>query len=102
MSLPIVVNENQVKVFNFYQQGNIYQATFFRRKLHKLVRLFDLASRTAAYTLGYALAEKNDTVLITVGLDGYKVWTDLRSTVAPQPVSQLNRPPTPADDFYSP
>ncbi|MEO1591827.1 MAG: hypothetical protein AAFU71_11115 [Cyanobacteria bacterium J06632_22] len=90
MSLPIVVNENQVKIFNFYQQGNIYQATVFRRRLHKLVRLFDLASRTAAYTLGYALAENDDGVLITVGLDGYKVWTDLRSSVAPQPVCQLD------------
>ncbi|MEO0539790.1 MAG: hypothetical protein AAFZ80_02875 [Cyanobacteria bacterium P01_A01_bin.105] len=93
MSLPIVVNENQIKVFNFYQQGNIYQATFFRRRLHKLVRLFDLASRAAAYTLGYALAEKDDVVLVTVGLDGYKVWTDVRSEVAPQPICQLNRSP---------
>jgi len=91
MSLPIVVNENQVRIFNFYQQGNVYQATVFRRRLHKLVRLFDLASRTAAYTLGYALGER-DNVLITVGLDGYKVWTDLRSDVAPQPICQLEAP----------
>jgi hypothetical protein len=93
MSLPIVVNEAQVKVFNFYQQGNIYQATFFRRTLHKLVRLFDLGERTAAYTLSYALAEQGDAVLITVGLDGYKVWADVRSEVAPHPIASLSGNP---------
>jgi hypothetical protein len=93
MSLPIVVHEAQVKVFNFYQQGHIYQATFFRHQLHKLVRLFDLGERTAAYTLSYTLAEQGDTVLITVGLDGYKVWVDVRSVIAPQPIASLSGNP---------
>lgn len=88
MSLPFVTHENQVKVFNFYQTGNIYQATFFRSRLHKLVRLFELGDRTTAYRLGYELAEETTSVLITVSIDGYKVWTDLRSDAQPQPLDQ--------------
>ncbi|MEM9905832.1 MAG: hypothetical protein AAF921_12490 [Cyanobacteria bacterium P01_D01_bin.44] len=88
MSLPLVVHENQIKAFNCSQEGSIYKATFFRSTLHKLVRLFDLDNRIAAYTLGYGLADQGDVVLITVGANGYKVWTDVRSAVAPHPVEQ--------------
>ncbi|MEM9162543.1 MAG: hypothetical protein AAGC54_05680 [Cyanobacteria bacterium P01_F01_bin.4] len=82
----MVVHENQIKAFNCYQEGSTYKATFFRSTLHKLVRLFDPDNRIAAYTLGYGLADQGDMVLITVGASGYKVWTDVRSTVAPHPV----------------
>lgn len=86
MFLPLVVHETQIKAFDYHQQGSVYKGTFFRSTLHKLVHLFDEDNRIAAYTLGYGLADRGDMVLITVGANGYKVWTDVRSTVAPYPV----------------
>ncbi|MEM8806150.1 MAG: hypothetical protein AAGF01_09000 [Cyanobacteria bacterium P01_G01_bin.38] len=88
MFLPLVVHETQIKAFNYHQQGSVYKATFFRSTLHKLVRLFDEDNRIAAYTLGYGLADQGDMVLITVGANGYKVWADVRSAIAPHPVEQ--------------
>lgn len=86
MSIPLVVHETQIKAFKYHQKGSVYKATFFRSTLHKLVRQFDEEHRIAAYTLGYGLADQGDIVLITVGPNGYKIWTDVRSTVAPYPV----------------
>ncbi|MEL7495566.1 MAG: hypothetical protein AAGJ95_16600, partial [Cyanobacteria bacterium J06554_11] len=82
MSLPLVINESQAEVFNFYHQGCLYQGMSFQHELYMHVRLFAETGRLKAYALADYLQEKAKVVIVVSKL-GYRVGLALRSGISP-------------------
>ena len=79
--MPYVIEESQIKPFNFYHQGQRIQAILFRDHLYVLKQAFQLKDRLDAYHHSYELNEWTQ-VMLTVGQTGYRLWTDLRAAVS--------------------
>lgn len=80
MSMPYVIEESQIKSFNFYHQGRQIPAILFRDHLYVLKQAFQVAERLDAYHRSYEL-NKVAHAMLTVGQAGYRLWTDLSSAV---------------------
>ncbi len=82
MSLPLVINESQANVFNFYHQGCFYQGMTFQHELYMHVRLFAETGRLKAYALADYLQERSK-VVIVVSKVGYRVGVALHPGMSP-------------------
>ena len=91
MSLPLLVPEDQVQVFNFYRDGAIYRAMSYRNQIYKLVDVLPIASRQRVYDLGCQYGAQGDDVVITLAEaeQCYRLWVNVQSTHAVEPVCQL-------------
>lgn len=81
MSMPYVIEESQIKPFNFYHQGQRIPAVMFREQLYILKQAFRPTDRLDAYNRSCELNSMNQ-VMMTVGQAGYRLWTDFSSAVA--------------------
>ncbi|MEL6246392.1 MAG: hypothetical protein AAFY78_17425 [Cyanobacteria bacterium J06648_16] len=81
MSLPYVLEESQIKPFNFYHKGKRVPAIIFRDHLYVLQQVFGIKERLNAYDSSYRLNEQSD-VLMTASTAGYRLWADLRPSMA--------------------
>jgi hypothetical protein len=89
MLLPVVMREQGIKSFNYYQNQAIYRAIAFQNRLYKLVHTFDAEHRQRAYDIGCKLSNRGDLIVITVSDDGYKIWANLQSEAPAKPVLDL-------------
>lgn len=80
MSMPYVIEESQVKPFNFYHQGQRIPALMFREQLYILKQAFQPTERLNAYNRSYELNNMAQ-VMMTVGQAGYRIWTDFSAAV---------------------
>ncbi|MEL6139317.1 MAG: hypothetical protein AAFR42_18170 [Cyanobacteria bacterium J06628_6] len=81
MSLPYVLEESQIKPFNFYHQGKRVPAVVFRDHLYVLKKVFGSKERLNAYDSSYQLNEQSS-VLMTASRNGYRLWADLQPSLA--------------------
>lgn len=75
--LPIVINEHQGALFNFYFQGEIRQGMRYMNALYGLAHIVQAGYRDAAYDIACQLAASGTSVVITVAKEQYKIWTNL-------------------------
>ncbi len=80
MSTPYVIEESQIKPFNFYHQGRRIPAVLFREQLYVLKQVFQPTDRLDAYNRSYELNNITQ-VMMTVGQAGYRLWTDLANAL---------------------
>ncbi|MGP1384192.1 MAG: hypothetical protein ACTS2F_11585 [Thainema sp.] len=90
MSLPLLISEQQVQPFNYYQDGAIFCAIAFQRKFYKRVCQFKQAERSKAYTVGYQFGEHGNSVVITASDTHYTLWVDVRADVAAIPIIEMS------------
>lgn len=76
---PMVVSEEQVRIFNYYYAGQLCQGMMCQNRLYRLISSFRLEERPKAYALGYKLNKKSTCTIITQARDRWDVWQDLRS-----------------------
>ena len=87
--LPVIVHETLASLFNFYQEGQIYQGMSCQKRLYKLMSTHTIESRLQAYAVGCELSGRGNQVVITVSPKHYKVWVGLRSQPIAQPSLDL-------------
>ena len=80
---PLVLNDHQVCLFNFYQDGSIKPGMHYGHHLYGEVRKFDAKDRLAAYTLANQVAETGCRAVITVSKHSYQVWVRLHAAEYP-------------------
>jgi hypothetical protein len=89
MSLPIIAPDSSLKIFKFYQDCAICEATIHRGVILKLVKSFPLTSSREAFQFACLLSQSY-TTLLSPSIKSYKVWVDVRcSTVASLPKTRL-------------
>lgn len=90
MSLPSLINEQQVRPFNYYQDGAIFCAIAFQHKFYKRVCQFKPADRSKVYTIGCQLGEHGNDVVITASDTHYTLWVDLCADIAAIPILEMS------------
>ncbi|MBF2028019.1 MAG: hypothetical protein IGS48_14850 [Oscillatoriales cyanobacterium C42_A2020_001] len=78
--LPLVLNEHQVHLFNFYLDGEIHLGMRHGVSLFGLVNTFAVSQRSEAYQCANKLAQAGRSVSITVSRQHYKVWIRLAAS----------------------
>ena len=89
MSLPSLISEQQVRPFNYYQDGAIFCAIAFQHRFYKRVYQFDQVERSKAYAIGCQLGERGRDVVITASNQHYTLWVDLHADIAAIPVLEI-------------
>ncbi|MFE4106148.1 hypothetical protein [Almyronema epifaneia] len=89
MFLPQVVADSEIKSFNFYQSGIIYQATVYQNVIYKLISDFKFSDRQGAYLTACDLCENGMQSLVTAAVDAYYVWVDVRSEAKARAILRL-------------
>ncbi len=89
MSLPLLISEQQVRPFNYYQDGAIFCAIAFQHKFYKRVYRFDQIERSKAYVMGCQISEHGNDVIMTASDQYYTLWVDLRADIAAIPVLEI-------------
>jgi len=77
--LPLVLNEHQVNLFNFYWAGEVRIGMRHGTSLYGQVSTFARSQRAEAYHCANQLAQAGRSVTITVSHHHYKVWVCLRA-----------------------
>lgn len=78
--LPIVLNEHQVCLFNFYLNEMIHQGMRYQTSLYGLIQTFKVDQRESAYDLACNLAQNSAAVVITIAQNKYSIWLALSAT----------------------
>ncbi|NJL87278.1 MAG: hypothetical protein HC886_16955 [Leptolyngbyaceae cyanobacterium SM1_1_3] len=89
MFLPQVVADSEIKSFNFYQGGIIYQATVYQNVIYKLISDFKFSDRQGAYLTACDLCENGTQSLVSAAADAYYVWVDVRSEAKARAILRL-------------
>jgi hypothetical protein len=79
--LPIIIHEQIIQFFRFYRNGNLQHGMSYRGQLYKLVKSFPTHTRSEAYALGNRFSHQGYQSVITVTLQTYRVWIELRAPV---------------------
>lgn len=88
MSLPTIVPESQITVFNFYRDNAIYEGMTFKGRLYKRVRLYASQERLRAFEQACDLSISGDVIVTIKNHKGdYVLWIDVRADVDCMPVS---------------
>lgn len=78
--LPLVINENIVQLFNYWNEG-IKEGMNHKGELYAHVRSYPSDARLQAYELGCAMAQKGMQICVTCSQSGYKVWMNMKSSM---------------------
>ncbi|MBE7383442.1 MAG: hypothetical protein F6J95_018755 [Leptolyngbya sp. SIO1E4] len=76
--LPIVIPEELVSSFKYWQEG-IKVGMAYQNELYAQLKIYGPDKRLDAYEYGYQLSEAGNQVCITVTTSGYTLWKSLRS-----------------------
>lgn len=76
--LPIVLNDHQVHLFNFYMGEKIRQGMRHKDGLYGLAQDFSAQMRLEAYRYASELAASGLPVVMTASAHGYRVWVSLQ------------------------
>lgn len=79
---PLVLNEHQVHLFNFYLDGKVRVGMRHGISLFGQVNKFAVSQRTDAYRCANELAQTGRSVSITVSQHHYCVWVRLTAAEA--------------------
>lgn len=85
--LPIVIPEEIVNLFKYWQEG-IKVGMTYQNELYFQFKTYNSDRRLEAYDEGYQLSEDGKQVCITVNTDGYTLWQNLRSLSSRTKVSE--------------
>ncbi|WP_204138250.1 hypothetical protein [Halomicronema sp. CCY15110] len=77
MPLPFVCPVFQLKLFKFYDDGEIHEATMYQNLIMIQAKLFSSQDRDVAYRFASALGQSYQTV-IAADSSSYQVWVDIR------------------------
>ena len=77
MPLPFVCPVFQLKLFKFYDHGEIREATMYQNLIMVLAKSFPSGDRDIAYQFASALGQTYQTV-IAADSSSYQVWVDIR------------------------
>jgi hypothetical protein len=79
MQLPKLLNEAQIRPFNYYWQGEVRCGMWTHGHLYALFDCFEAGERTRAFEKGCCLAEKGDIVLTVSNTPPaqYRLWIAL-------------------------
>jgi len=77
MPLPFVCPAFQLKLFKFYDNGEIREATMYQNLIMTLAKRFPSSDRDIAYRFATALGQSFQTV-IAADSSNYQVWVDIR------------------------
>jgi hypothetical protein len=77
MPLPFVCPAFQLKLFKFYDHGEIREATMYQNLIMTLAKRFSSSDRDVAYRFASALGQHYQTV-IAADSSNYQVWVDIR------------------------
>lgn len=81
--LPIVVNDHQISLFNFYHDGLVRQGMSYRGHLFGKAYAFNLEDRTPAFEFANQLAATGAQTVIAVSQREYIVWIRLHADEYP-------------------
>jgi hypothetical protein len=103
MSLPFVCPVFQLKLFKFYDNGEIHEATLYQNLIMIQAKIFPSQDRDVAYRFASALGQRYQTV-IAADSGSYQVWVDIRcrdysealahatnTSMVSRPVSSINQ-----------
>lgn len=76
MALPLVVAENTLQPFSFYQEGAICRGVHFQRSILRLIEEFSSKEQHKAYERACELAFQG-LVILAKGQHKCQVWVDL-------------------------
>ncbi|MEM9005918.1 MAG: hypothetical protein AAGE59_20640 [Cyanobacteria bacterium P01_F01_bin.86] len=79
--LPIVIPENLISLFKYWQ-GGIKVGMTYQNELYLQLRTYNLERRLEVYDDGYKLSKKGNQVCITVNKTSYTLWQTIRSWTA--------------------
>jgi len=89
--LPDIVDEQLIRPFNFYFNGNICQGMTHQGKLYRLTHAFEHHKRAEALALACELSTQGGQIVITTSTHTFRVWVDLRSIASMSTVTANNR-----------
>ncbi|PSB27256.1 hypothetical protein [Stenomitos frigidus] len=78
MTLPLVINESQVRPFKYWQEG-IQQGIRYNNDLYAHFQSYSKTERLKAYDIASEQAQKGVSVCMTVSKTHYTIWLSLRS-----------------------
>jgi hypothetical protein len=86
---PLVICEQLVSRFKFWQDGQIQDGVQHRNELFRSLRVETVAGRQRIYDLGWALSHEGVHTIITASKNHYTLWVSLRALAALESISNL-------------
>lgn len=86
----LLINEQFVSPFKYWQEGKVQTGMRFRNDLFKHINAFSHRQRHQAFDLAESLVEAGKEVVITASSLQYIVWANLRASSHP-PLEQPDR-----------
>jgi hypothetical protein len=81
----LLINEQFVSQFKYWQEGQIRTGMQFRSDLFEYIEAFSHRQRHAAFDLAWRLTEAGREPIITASINRYIVWANLKVLAAQSP-----------------
>ncbi|MEB3355578.1 MAG: hypothetical protein VKK04_02440 [Synechococcales bacterium] len=79
MTLPAIIHESFLQLFNFHHRGCVHKATLFQKVIYAQFQTFHTVERDQAYRLSFEMMGQGYCTLITFAPHAYTVWVDIRA-----------------------
>jgi hypothetical protein len=99
--LPLVIDEKNVFIFEYWFDGALRQGLYYRNELFSRVATFDIRQRPQVYQFGCTLAQKNALIVLTCSQSACSLWGSLRSSAIKEILLDPTTLELPAPELFS-